>query len=742
MITKQSRSKSGMALLLALLALIIILAAVTLVSNTVQRSGKETDMALAQTQLDETCKAGVDIGVDRIWNQYKVSNGNTTGNLASYRVFLDAILPCGADTNGDSVPDSAAAPLALITASEPQLLGPDSVPEAQRPRVTDLTIDRKDDADGIFLTLAATANVGGRERSATQSIRVSGKPFSGYNYAVLAKNINCILCHAGFYDLGQKTNTDATAYNSFDRLKVASLQSLLYRSTTADSKVSGTVYTRGQVYETTGALMSAATIQGSDFKGFGFNQTNGKILQNAGTGSMTVAPLVNATMGDDGKLHQFANLYTNYPTDAAQMTDGDLPDTFPAPYPDDDGDRIIDSTEFEQVAQTLSGAVTGGVVYGVPDGQSYASTTLPAASNDAQQALATGAYNGNVILVGTDANPIQLNGDVVVNGDLVMRGKVKGWGQVFVRGNTYLVGDVTYADAAGKFGEASDGTKNGMAIVTGGSVLMGDYLTIRGKSHTADTAKYPDSSFSIDSRTQNRSRTKTIGGVTQTLNYGYFDPGVVDAGQIQTPRQGQQFSFTASELMLFNKLEADKAGTDPTYVPRFYGLRSTQPNNIYVYNKAMEEHAVRYDETGGGVKTLSQYLTSQGYSQDIMNRGAYHYMSPKNNWISEDALRQVWYNDEMGRAAHDIWDFDGLLYSNNAIFALTRSMARHKSNTDGKMRIRGAIICPDLGVLCAGPDVAGTESFTLLYDQRVQKFWAPQDTTQVTLARVVFAPQA
>jgi len=97
-------------------------------------------------------------------------------------------------------------------------------------------------------------------------------------------------------------------------------------------------------------------------------------------------------------------------------------------------------------------------------------------------------------------------------------------------------------------------------------------------------------------------RNKTINGVTQTFDHGYFSPGVVDAGEIIptmvnrngqiVPRQGQQFSFTVSELQLFNNLELSKALADPSYTPRFYGLRDTQPNNIYIYTKISEEHAV------------------------------------------------------------------------------------------------------------------------------------------------------
>jgi hypothetical protein len=243
----------------------------------------------------------------------------------------------------------------------------------------------------------------------------------------------------------------------------------------------------------------------------------------------------------------------------------------------------------------------------------------------------------------------------------------------------------------------------------------------------------------------------TKNGDTQNLQYGYFDPGVVDANGIvdtmidasgnTVTRTGQQFSFTQSELMLFNIMEVEKAVQDPNYRPRFYGLRDSQPNNVFTYHKPPDEHAVRYDEGGGGVKLLPDYLLHMGYDLSVMDDAAYHYMNPDGNWISEDILRQIWWNDEQTRSSSgDPVKFDGLLYSNNAIFTIARSRVRHGSYTDGKMLIRGAIICPDLGVLAPGSNSSGNESFKLLYDNRVRRFWAPEDTTQVAFQRLVYAP--
>jgi hypothetical protein len=193
--------------------------------------------------------------------------------------------------------------------------------------------------------------------------------------------------------------------------------------------------------------------------------------------------------------------------------------------------------------------------------------------------------------------------------------------------------------------------------------------------------------------------------------------------------------------MLFNIMEVEKAAADPNYRPRFYGLRDSQPNNVFTYHKPPDEHAVRYDEGGGGVKLLPDYLLDMGFNLDIMNNASYHYMNPDGNWMSEDTLRQIWWNDEQTRTSGgDPIRFDGLLYSNNAIFTIARSRVRHGSYSDGKLLIRGAVISPDLGVLAPGSGSSGNESFKLLYDNRVRRFWAPEDTTQVAFQRLVYAP--
>jgi hypothetical protein len=347
----------------------------------------------------------------------------------------------------------------------------------------------------------------------------------------------------------------------------------------------------------------------------------------------------------------------------------------------------------------------------------------------------SGVYDGNLILVGTDDDPILINKTVAVNGDLVIKGKVKGDGVIYARGNAYIVGDVTYADDV-DFGVNDAGGQNAFALAAGGSIMMGDYLTVRAVNHSArDNDLFPKhSKYSIHYRDDHRSGTDSVSGNTETLNYGYFDPYSVDAGEEVPGRQGQQYSFTQSELTLFNKLELDRAKADPNYKPRFYGLRESQPENIYIWDmkqspSGKEEHSVTY--VYPGVNNLAEYIVDQGLSEDILDRAAFHYLNPQSNWMSEDTLRNIWFDDEMQRSRGDEFKFDGLLYSNNSIFAIVASYGRHKSHKEGKMTLRGGLVSADLGIFSPG-------GLDFYYDPRVERFLTVRNDQNVTLARTAF----
>ena len=52
--------------------------------------------------------------------------------------------------------------------------------------------------------------------------------------------------------------------------------------------------------------------------------------------------------------------------------------------------------------------------------------------------------SGNLVLIGTPTNPIEIDGTIVVRGDLIIKGNVKGQGVIYAGGNVYVADDVVY----------------------------------------------------------------------------------------------------------------------------------------------------------------------------------------------------------------------------------------------------------------------------------------------------------
>lgn len=758
------RNNEGMALVFSMIAIIVIAGLLGTVMVRMQSAKKNTDDAVNMIVLEEAAQAGIDMAVKELWRSYIESSGNTTGNWASYRSYLDNNLgiPINEDLNFNGEKDEdevgngngqfETLPANMDYRGKLLFEDPRPIvdPETGRTLATleSVYVARYDETQVSWLTVRATATIGERSKTAVQVFEIGANSEDLFQFAFITNNATCIFCHADIKSLPLEYNNNPSHYGDFDRVKIASLESLLIRENEADSTVAGSIYTRGKVYKKNGSLFTPSSLASADFKAAQISQENGKIIQDS-YGNMSMTNLQDAGVDENGHLEQFASLYKDYPTNPEEQTDGSLPTTFPPPYPDVDEDRYVDDEEFNAAVESAngsidfefgqedtSGSISAGVAYGVPHGTVFSGDALPTDSNGALDDLGTdGVYDGNLILVGTNDDPIRINKTVAVNGDLVIKGKVQGDGVIYARGNAYIVGDTTYADDV-DFGVNEQGETNAFALAAGGSIVMGDYLTVRAVNHSArDNDLFPTwSKYSIHYRDEHRSGTDYKNGTTETLNYGYFDPYSVDAGEETPGRQGQQYSFTQSELTLFNKLELDRAVADPDYVPRFYGLRESQPDNIYIWDmkqspSGKEEHSVTY--VYPGVNRLDEYIIDKGYSEDILDRAAFHYLNPQSNWMSEETLRKIWFADEMSRSRGDEFKFDGLLYSNNSIFAIVSSYGRHKSNKEGKMTIRGGLVSADLGIFSPG-------GLDFLYDPRVERFLTVRDEQNVTLARTAF----
>ena len=105
--TSKRMNQEGMALIFAMLAIIIIFSSLALMSTRLVAEKRNTDHAYDNIVLEEAARAGIDVAIQQLWNRYITTNGNTTGNWASYKYFIanELKIPNTEDLNGNGRQD-------------------------------------------------------------------------------------------------------------------------------------------------------------------------------------------------------------------------------------------------------------------------------------------------------------------------------------------------------------------------------------------------------------------------------------------------------------------------------------------------------------------------------------------------------------------------------------------------------------------------------------------------------------
>lgn len=611
------------------------------------------------------------------------------GDINSLRGFLDGVVQPGG--------------IAKLLDTEIKLLNGASIKQ--------ILLERTDNGGETLIKVTSTGAFDGRERTITQLFRMSGEAFSGFDFALLANNISCLLCHAEFDNVERIYNTDAKKFGTFDRVKIASLESLTIRTNDANSHIAGTLYTRGEVLGAkgsgsggiTGTISSLSSLSNTSFKGYQMDNA-GKIRQDK-KGRLIESKLDIATAGKDGLLPKFAEVYTNYPTTADGMTDGVLPTEFPPIIADTNGNRKVDDEEWKtKVSETGLGGVSGGTVYGVPNGKVLDTKGLPVKSNSAYEDAKGGYYDGNLVLVGTEKEPIQIDGVLAVNGDVVIKGPVAGAGKILARNNIYFAGDTVYADGD-TFGQSADGAENLMSYGAGGNIVVGDFLTP--ENYNKD--KY------------GKNKIVTFDDSEKKM------PSYVSAETMDLAPpldQGHSTSYSAAQMMLSNQAEYAKAQASKDYVPRYY---------------AMQSGGRVYRQKGNATATEYESWAATEIKAEEQARGAVSSLLPASKWIAPEQFKQIWWDDNQGRPkdSEERFRIDGLLYTNNAIIGSAHSYDRHKSRVNGTLEVRGAIIAADVGILAPGDKRArkNDQGFRLYYDKRVKGYMPVSGSKDLSFSR-------
>lgn len=218
-------------------------------------------------------------------------------------------------------------------------------------------------------------------------------------------------------------------------------------------------------------------------------------------------------------------IFTDYAgPELPQDTDGDGRPNFP----------VIDT---EIAKRNAFGTLTGGeVLTGVPHGEKYAD-----ASVRENPGTINGNYEGNVILRGTETNPIVISGNVFVSGDVLIEGVVRGRGAIYAGRNTYVTGDLKYLDPprVPSAGEDPDAVaveniragKDELRLAARDNIVLGDWAN---KSASGSTLPIKDRQAEDYFRAQF--------GMKGT---GRFDK---ETGEELTPRDGKYYDSLGREV--------------------------------------------------------------------------------------------------------------------------------------------------------------------------------------------------
>ncbi len=621
-----------------------------------------------------------------------------------------------------------------------------------------------------FLVESTGVQTGGTSRKITQDIYVGGGLFNGISYAVLTNNANCVMCHASVQSTqALATGNPVSSQTPFRRAKFATLESLQTRPSEEDSVLAGTFYTRGGWVDGNGNNVASSS---------GFKTTQATGDGNITTPMTTAGSAKNFSVFDCSNATQCAqtsnqNFYTNYPTQDkigqqpfnGKWPDGELPDSFPLPVADTDGNRNIDDTEWNNAVSTSTsqedpdnppGAITATMKQISPTG------TLGTNNFGAVQAGQTAGtgYTGNLVLDGTQT-PINVNGTVYVNGDVIIRGKIKGNGKIIARGNVYVVGDVKYAcgndnhecngtDWATVSDPDSDVPKFALSAV--GNISLGDFETPR-------YGDWSDPNF-LETENSQSATIKTGSNVGQSVTKG---------GQTSTVP-----GMAWREATLFNRLEMKKfmlaRKNGQSYVPRLYKFANNSPDLVF-WNDPTDEGTDNYasssyrridadcatDVNQCPKGTFTENITGQKITstaaqlQQFLAAAAVYTVAPKTNWVGRSQLKKMYLDStETTSRSKGAFRFDGLLYSSNATFALAKPGVSNAclrnvsdnggcSKTNGSLEIRGSLMSADTGILSSGPWGNGnknvTPSFSVYHDDRLSSFVKLRNTQRAGLYR-------
>ena len=148
---------------------------------------------------------------------------------------------------------------------------------------------------------------------------------------------------------------------------------------------------------------------------------------------------------------------------------------------------ISDLSEYIKYAQDAGGKISGGISYKIDSNGNVTQSALGTINAHYDGTGPSGDPNlsdkGALVLEGTAANPIVIDGPVVVDSDVIIRGYVKGQGTIYSGRNIHIVGSIQYVngptwnhpDSNPDATTRANMSKDLLGLAAKGNIVMGDY---------------------------------------------------------------------------------------------------------------------------------------------------------------------------------------------------------------------------------------------------------------------------
>ena len=752
-------SQKGVAVIAALGFMVITgaLVGTLLVVNISNKRLTAYDKQSIQTQF--AAESGIDQAIVTFWHAAKDSIESSKGlsykkSVEDYRAYWDSLSP----------------PLeAAVDTNQVPIFGPSVTltGNLDSGATYEVAVSRKDIGSESILQMVSTSHLGSETtRQLQQEFSVDFPPFE-LDFALLTDMINCTFCHAAFVSIDSAYDqtegnpnfdhlvdiTNATkrrnAATGTERTRVAALKLLLAEpyGWRANTLVGGTIYTRGQ-QNIIGSDSDCDGGNGCKHNVFGpsYQISDGKVIPLIADEAYQEFrnypdnPINNSEEtyictkaegdGNNGCEQANARGYHNYPiAKEGQVApiDGIVPDVefFPSPIPDLDGNRFIDNNEWSDALSSKSlGQITGGatVLFSPTDvdGNVQAGgtatftfnnvTPTPDPIDDLATTLATSTtrgVDGNVILIGTDTNPITLQGSVYVDGDIVIAGFIDPGndGVLVARRNLYIVGDLLYDCNGGGAGRGctyyDPSTLPRLAMAAAGVINIADYTFIsaananRNNTHLNAPGEFTNSA--VFAEVMNFNQTQLNVNPPRFYAWQYRDTYISDYYNLPVCRQngGECRGYYNKTMGPLTTGEIDSAANGQAIIP------------LSPYRHWLAPNSVRTGAGDDSVKaTAAEGMIANLWMEFVQNNP---------NGRPQDAA------PEFGSTGRRALRIDGLLYSNNAVFAfLPTGLATH-----GSLIINGSVIAYEAGFLVYGN---ANNSNNCAYNQSTSLFTVSDST--------------